>query len=198
MKLLRFAALFGMTMALLLVFEIGSTLAQGRGNGGGRPAGAGRPTTSPGVDRGIGTSSQRSDGRSTTGMGRASDNSNGRSDAGINRARLMRENSKNADREIRENPRFQDITKMNANDLRNGYQSALLLNPELKFGQYVAANMIARNLSGRYPRVTSAAILAGLNNGDSIGETLRNLGVGKDEAKQAEKDAKRRIKEAKN
>jgi hypothetical protein len=194
--------LLGATLALLFVLSISNSFAQGKG--GGRPSnpgnggGMGRPTTSPGVDRGINTSSTRSNGRSDDGFGTASTNSNGRSDAGLDRARLMRDNSRQADREIRDNPGFQNLTHMNANDLRAGYQSALLLNPELKFGQYVAANMIARNFGTRYPNVTAAAILNGINNGDSIGETLRDLGVGKDEAKRAEKEAKRQMKEARN
>ena len=195
-------ALASVAIAILLVAGISSdTFAQGRGGGGGRPVSnpsAGRPTTSPGVDNGINTSSRKSGGRSDSGLGTASDHSNGRSDAGIDRARLMRENSNNADREIRDNPRLQDVTKLTANDLRNGYQTGLTTNPNLKFGQYVAANMIARHLGERNPNVTTSAILAGLSDGKNIGQTLKDLGVSKDEAKKAEKEAKRQIKAAKN
>jgi len=204
MNKIKITTLASLAIALFLILEVSSDAfaqGRGRGGGGGRPVSSpstGRPTTGPGVDRGIGTSSQRSNGRSDTGRDTASDRSNGRYDAGIERARLMRENSSKADREIRENPRLQDITRMNANSLRAGYESALVLNPKLTFGNYVAANMLARNLGGRYPNVTTSAILAGLSSGDSIGETLRDLGVGKDEAKRAEKEAKRQIKEAKN
>jgi hypothetical protein len=83
-----------------------------------------------------------------------------------------------------------------ANNLRSGYQTALLANPNLKFGQYVAATRLATNLGGRYPNVTTSRILAGLANGNSIGQTLHNLGVGKDDAQTAEKTVDREIKEA--
>jgi hypothetical protein len=107
---------------------------------------------------------------------------------------MMRENRiREADREMQRNPRIRENLRINANDLRSGYQSALITNPDLKFGQYVAANMISRNLGSRYPNVTSSAILLGLANGDSIGETLRDLGVSRDEAKRAEKEAKRQL-----
>ena len=209
MRFTKYATLASTTLALLLFFGISSdTFAQGRGNGGGRPAGnpgggrgnggggsgMGRPTTSPGVDRGIDMSSGRSNGRSDAGRSTASDRSNGRYDDAMERARMMRENrTREADREMQRNPRLSENLRMNANDLRSGYQTALATNPDLKFGQYVAANMISRNLSSRYPSVTSSAILSGLANGDSIGETLRDLGVSKDEAKRAEKEAKRQL-----
>ena len=154
--------------------------AQGRGRGqGGPPPGAGGPPSGVGVSRGIGTSSDRSNGRADVGRSTASDRSDGRSDAGLNRAALQRENSAQANK-----------------DLRDGYQSALLVNPDLKFGQYVAATRLGANLHGRYPNVTTNAILAGLANGNSIGRTLQNLGVGKDDAKQAEKIVDREIKDA--
>jgi hypothetical protein len=82
--------------------------------------------------------------------------------------------------------------------MRAAYQAALMANPDLRYGQFVAANVVADNLHSRYPGVTSSSILAGLANGDSLGRTLRSLGVGGDEAKAVEKDANRKIKEAKN
>ena len=53
------------------------------------------------------------------------------------------------------------------------YQSALAANPNLKFGQFVAANMIASN----HPGITSWMILEGLRNGQSIGQTLHSHGI---------------------
>lgn len=210
MRFTKYAASAGIVLAFLLAFGVASdAFAQGRGNGGGRPAGnpgggngggrgAGRPTTS-GVDRGLGNAGSRSGGRSEDGLGRASTNSDGRSDTGIERARMMRENrSREADRELQRNPRIGDNLRINANDLRSGYQNALLTNPDLKFGQYVAAHMIERNLGARYPNVTSEAILGGLADGDSIGKTLRNLGVNRDEAKRAEKEAKRQMENSRS
>jgi hypothetical protein len=206
MKFTKNISFASLTLALLLSFGVCSeTFAQGRGNGGGRPAGnpggggrpdtVGRPTTSPGVDRGIDMSSRRSNGRSDMGRDTASDRSNGRYDSGIERARMMRENrNREADREIARNPRMGENMGMNANDLRSGYQTALANNPDLKFGQYVAANMIARNLRRTNSNITANAILSRLAQGNSIGEALRELGVNRDEAKRAEKEAKRQMK----
>lgn len=171
--------------------------AQGRGRGqGGPPPGAGGPPSGVGVGRGIGTSSDRSNGRADVGRSTASDRSNGRSDVGLDRAALQRQNAVDANKDLRDHPELATRLHTTANDLRNGYQSALLVNPNLKFGQYVAATRLAANLGGRFPNVTRSAILAGLANGDSIGKTLRNLGVGKDEAKDAEKTVDREIKDA--
>jgi hypothetical protein len=80
--------------------------------------------------------------------------------------------------------------------LRLSYEAALAANPGLKFGQFVSANVVASNLAGRFPNVTAEAILLGLQNDRSLGQTLRDLGVNSDAAKQAEKDAKRQIKES--
>jgi len=168
---------------------IASAQGHGHGQGGGSPAGTG-------VGRGIDTSSDRSNDRSDTGRSMASDRSNGRSDAGPNRAAMQRENSAAAVRELNDHPEMAARLHTTANDLRRSYQAALLTNPNLKFGQFVAATRVAANLHSRHPNVTTAAILAGLANGKSLGQTLHNLGVGKDEAKEAEKTADREIKDA--
>ena len=173
--------------------------AQGRGRGqGGPPSGvpAGGPPSGAGVGRGISTSSDRSNGRADVGRSTASERSNGRSDAGLERAALQRENSAQANKDLRDHPELATRLHTTANDLRSGYQSALLVNPNLKFGQYVAATRLGANLGRRYPNVTTNAILAGLANGNSIGHTLQNLGVGKDDAKNAEKTVDREIKDA--
>ena len=62
----------------------------------------------------------------------------------------------------------------------------------------MAANVVADNLGTRFPGITSSAILAGLANGDSLGRTLRNLGMSKEQAKIAERTAEDRIKAAKS
>jgi hypothetical protein len=81
--------------------------------------------------------------------------------------------------------------------MRAAYQAALLANPDLTYGQFVAANVVADNLHTRFPAITSSAILAGLANGDSLGKTLRNLGLTKDQAKVAQETADDQIKAAK-
>ncbi|MFN6963158.1 MAG: hypothetical protein ACK4S4_05255 [Pyrinomonadaceae bacterium] len=203
-KLTKAAALF---LAAVFVLTAGSSVyAQGRGRGGGNAGGSSRgggpPATSPGVDRGIFTSDDRSDGRSTRGRDTASERSNGRSDDGIDRARARGENRNSrgdAPMNGSELNRFRGIAKKlgtTPEKLRSQYQAALADDPDLKWGQFVAANVVADNLSGRYPGVTASAILAGYRSGDSLGETLRRLRVPKDEAKRAEKEAKRHIREA--
>jgi hypothetical protein len=111
---------------------------------------------------------------------------------------MAADNRRNADRELREHPAIADAVHVNANDLRSGYQTALATNPDLKFGQYVAATRLAQNLGTRFPSITRDAILTGLANGDSLGRTLRNLGLSSDEADSAKKQAEREIKQAKN
>ena len=186
-----------MTCAFLVGMETVAS-AQGRGRGqGGPPAGvpAGGPPS--GVGRGIGTSSDRSNGRADNGRSTASDRSNGRSDAGLDRAALQRQNAERADRDLNDHPEMARRLHTTANDLRSGYQTALLANPNLKFGQYVAATRLAANLGAMHTSITTGAILAGLANGHSIGQTLQNLGVGKEQARNAEKAVDREIKEAK-
>ena len=201
-------------LAVIAVFAIAAILgtadlASAQGRGGGRPAGAGggngggRPSTAGqpsgmGVDRGISTSSTRSDGRADTGRGNASTRSNGRSDGGLDRARAGRGNGQMpGDTELR---RYTGISRKlgtTPEALRTTYEAALADNPDLTWGQFVSANMVANNLSGRYPNITSAAILAGLRDGDSLGETLQNLGLGEEQAEETEKAVKREIKASK-
>lgn len=183
-------------LLLLLVMQI-SAFAQGRGHGGGSSSGGG-PPAGVGVDRGIGRSSDASDGRSDVGRGNASDRSNGRSDAGLDRARTASNNLREGDNELRRHPGIANDLHVNANDLRADYQAALTTNPNLTFGQFVAATRLAHNLGRRNPNITRDAILAGLASGKSIGQTLHNLGLGKDEAKAAVKEADRETKQSKH
>ncbi len=191
---------FGLVSLFILGVCVNAN-AQGRGRGGG-----GRPAGNPGmggrvgggVDGGLGNASDRSNGRSDKGLGAASDKSGGRSDAGLDHARAASENAKAADKELRENPGLAKGMNMSANELRDGYKAALATNPNLKFGQYVAATRIAKNLGDRNPNITRDAILQGLAKGRSIGQTLQDLGLSSNEAKEAEKTADKQIKESKN
>ena len=154
------------------------------------------PSGSPGVDRGIGNASQRSGGRSDDGLGNASDKSRGRSDNGIDRARAGGNNgdAPHTDKDLN---RFQGIANKlgtTPDALRTQYQAALAANPNLKFGQFVAANVVASNLNAAHPNITTDAILAGLQSGRSLGQTLQDLGLSSSDSKQAEKEAKRQIK----
>jgi hypothetical protein len=192
----RFALLCLLVIGLQV---IASAQGRGRGSGGGPPAGnpAGGPPSGVGVDRGIGTSSTNSGGRADTGRGTASDRSNGRSDTGLDRARLQEQNSQQANKELRDHPGMAANLHTTANDLRNGYQAALATNPNLKFGQYVAATRLAANLGGTNPNITTNAILAGLASGRSIGQTLQDLELSKQESKDAQRRVDEEIKNAK-
>jgi len=193
---LRLIARFGLVFVLMAGLQvIASAQGRGRGAGAGRPAG---PPSNVGVDRGISTSSDRSNGRADTGRSTASNRSNGRSDAGLDRARLREQNSRQADKDLRDHPGMAANLHTTANDLRSGYRTALLANPNLKFGQYVAATRLAANLGARNPNITSNAILAGLAASKSIGQTLQDLGLSKQAAKDAEKRTDREIKDAKH
>ncbi len=197
-KSMKITGRLGLVVLLIAALQI-IAFAQGRGRGGGPPAGirGGGSPSGIGVDRGISTSSTRSAGRADTGRSTASDRSNGRSDAGLERARLQRQNSLEAEKVLRDHPAFAASLHTTANSLRNGYQAALATNPSLKFGQYVAATRLAANLGGRNPNITRSAILAGLASGRSIGQTLQDLGLHNQAAKDAEKRVNQEIKNAK-
>jgi hypothetical protein len=202
--LLRNLSAIALTCLFVLGIQtIASAQGRGRGGGGGGGGGGGRPAGvgggpsmgSPGVDRGLGTASERSRGRSDRGLETASERSGGRSDKGLNRARLARENSRRADEEIREHPGITGMLHSTPRQLRSEYEAALATNPDLKFGQFVAANMLGRNLGRRNPNITTGAILDGLEDGKSIGRTLQDLGLSSSEAKEAQRNAEREIKE---
>jgi hypothetical protein len=187
---------------LLILALAASSVGQGRGRGGGVGGGRGSgngggPPSGIGVDRGLGNASDRSGGRSDAGLENASMNSNGRSDAGLERARLRRENMNNADHDLREHPGIPQTLHVSANSLRNGYQTALLTNPNLTFGNYVAATRLAQNLGTRFPGITRNAILEGLASGRSLGGTLKDLGLSDQQSKDAKKHVEEEIKQAK-
>lgn len=191
-----------LAIALFLVLD---TSAQGRGRGGGggnsggRPAGVGGgPPNGVGVDRGLGNASINSNGRSDDGLNNAAIRSNGRSTAGLDRARLASQNANAmSDNELN---RYRGLSRKlgsTPEQMRAAFQAALMQNPDLTYGQFVAANVVADNLSRRFPTITSQAILAGIASGDSLGETLRNLGLTKQQAKDAQRFADDEIKAAK-
>ena len=186
-------------VSLLVLTLATGVFAQGKGHGagagGGRGSGGG-PPSGVGVDRGLGNASDRSGGRSDDGLGNASTRSNGRSDDGLDRARQASSNLRHADDDLRDHPNLPNALHTNANDLRSGYQAALATNPNLTFGNYVAATRLGQNLNGRFPNVTRDAILNGLASGRSLGQTLQDLGLSSDEAKDAKKQAGREIKAA--
>lgn len=209
MKNEKFSGLLLATCISLLVFGMAtSAFGQGRGRGGGAGGGrgsgggagvghSGGPPAGVGVDRGPGTSLERSGGRSDRGHENASEKSGGRSDKRLERARIASNNLRHANEELKNNPGIARTLHTSANDLRSGYQAALVTNPNLKFGHFVAATRLAQNLGSRRPGVTRGAILAGLASGRSLGQTLQDLGLSEREANEARKRADREIKRTK-
>ena len=188
-------------LCLLVLLLATGAFAQGKGKGGGGGRGSGGgssnrggPPPGAGVDRGLGNASEKSGGRSDDGLSNASTKSKGRSAEGIERARSN--NLRRADDDLRDHPRLPRALHTNANDLRGGYQAALVNNPDLTFGNYVSATRLGQNLNPRFPNVTRDAILNGLNSGRSLGQTLQDLGLNDRESKDARKRAEAEIKAA--
>lgn len=200
-KLIRNGA-YTASLCLLVLLLATSAFAQGKGKGGGgggRGGGsssAGGPPAGRGVDRGIDNSSTKSGGRADEGRNTASDKSNGRSDAGLERARRASSNLRRADDDLRNHPGIPRALHTNANDLRAGYQSALALNPDLKFGHYVSATRLGQNLGSRFPGITRDAILDRLAAGRSLGQSLRDLGLNERDEKEARRRVERELKDA--
>jgi len=203
-KVIQKGTYAGFLCLLVLVLATG-VVGQGRGRGGGAGGGRGSggggshgggPPAGVGVDRGLGNASERSGGRSDDGLSNASSRSNGRSDAGLERARRASKNLHGADNDLDDHPGLPRALHTNANDLRSGYQAALAVNPDLKFGNYVAATRLSQNLNSRFPNITRDAILSGLASGRSLGQTLQDLGLSEHEANDARKRADAEIKAA--
>lgn len=194
--------IYTVSLCLLVLVVATGAFAQGRGRGGGGGGGrggssAGGPPPGAGVERGLGNSSNKSGGRSDEGLNNASAKSKGRSDAGLERARRASSNLRHADDDLRDHPGVPRALHLNANDLRAGYQSALNSNPDLTFGNYVAATRLGQNLGSRHPGITRDAILSGLASGRNMGRTLQDLGLSEREAKDARNRVDDEIKKAK-
>jgi hypothetical protein len=175
-----------LTVALLLGGSIVSAQGNDAGGGGGRPGGSpaanpGSKTTTPQSSSGKSSTSSKSGKSSSKNSTTSSRNGNGNmpSDAEMSKYRGI-------------------STKMGTTTDVWGqqYHDAYMANNNLKFGQFVTANVVADDLHSRYPNVTSEAILAGYRQGHSIDQTLRSMNVDAATAKAAEKNAERRIKES--
>jgi hypothetical protein len=191
MKIRLFAVI---ATVLLIIFAADSNaFAQKGGKGGGGGKGHGKPdtagpTSSSTMDKGSGKQK---------GLENASTKSKGRSDAGQERARLAKDKAnKLTDNDLN---RYRGISKKlgtTPEEMRARYQAAVLANPNLTYGNFVSANVIADNAGGRFPNVTSENILSGLANGDSLGGTLRNLRLTKEQATIMQRDADDKINSA--
>jgi hypothetical protein len=136
-------------------------------------------------------------GRGRGGGGSGGGPRGGRSDTGMGSARLQQQNLEQADQELRDHPGMAVKLQTTADELRSGYQAAMTTNPNLKFDQYVEATRLAANLGATNPNVTTGAILTGISSHKSIGQTLQDLGLSKEQAKEAQKRTDKEIKDAK-
>lgn len=165
--------LIGLILGLGLIFAVSSdAFAQGRGRGGGGGNGNGRGNSGT-VTRGN------------------SGNDN------INRSRNDRNDKINNNRgnTNAQNNRYEGLSRktgMSSQSLRKWYESQRELNPDLTYGQFVAANMIARNHQG----ISAQTILNGLENGSSIGQVLQDQGWNKNQIKSERKRIKKNVKDA--
>ena len=85
---------------------------------------------------------------------------------------------------------------MTGQALEDAYQAALKANPKLTRGQFVAANILAKNLSGKNPNITTQARLDGLSGGTSLCRALQGLGLSGKDARAAETQANREARES--
>ncbi len=177
------------TMAIGLMFVLGADLnifAQGQSGNKSRA----RSTVNSGSQRPVNNQGSQTGNQSSQSVERRENR--------INRERESRRSSNIPnDKEIR---RFGGIARKlgtTPESLRADYRAALEQNPDLNFGQFVSANVIADNLNATHPNVTVSAILNGLGDGKSLGGTLKSLGLSSSEVKEAKKEANRRMKENK-
>ena len=136
-------------------------------------------------------------GRGAGGGGSGGGQRGGRSDTGMGSVRLQQQNLEQADQELRDHPAMAANLHTSADELRTGYQAALTTNPNLKFDQYLEATRLAANLGATNPNITNGAILIGIASHKSTGQTLQDLGLSKEQAKDAQKRTDKEIKEAK-
>ncbi len=76
------------------------------------------------------------------------------------------------------------------------YETERRLNPDLTYGQFVAANMVARKHGSRYPRLTTKRILRRMQNGDSLGQAVKGLGLKDKDYKKERKRIDKAFKKA--
>ena len=80
--------------------------------------------------------------------------------------------------------------------MESAYMTAKQANPKLTRGQFIAANILAKNLGSKNSAITTEALLSGLQSGKSIGQTLQSLGLSSKEAHDAQRQADRDAREA--
>jgi hypothetical protein len=155
-----FVRLLGVFAALVLVFGLSTgVFAQGKGKG-------------------------KGNGNSSRGNSNKSKNSDDSLWNGFPDDRNRRGNGNNAS--LNKSQRFKGLSKktgISEDALRARFELERRLNPDLTYGQFVAAHMISRNHRG----ISTGDILGGLRDGRSIGQTLKNRGWDKGKIDQERK-----------
>ena len=148
-----FIQLLGVFAALVLVCGLAAgVFAQGKGKGNGKGNG---------------------NGNSSRGNSNKSKNSDDSLWNGFPNDRNRRGNGNNSS--LNKSQRFKGLSKktgISQDTLRARFELERRLNPDLTYGQFVAAHMISRNHRG----ISTGDILGGLRDGRSIGQVLKNRG----------------------
>jgi hypothetical protein len=148
-----------LTLSLIMVFVLSSdVLGQGKGKGNGKGNG-------------------QSQGKSK------------HDDDGWNRDEKGKGKAKKNDSLTGSDNRFRGLSKKlgrSPESLRDWYNNERAVNPNLSYGQFVAANMVARNHN-----MSAETILRGLRRGRSIGQILKGSGWDDDRIKNERKRLKK-------
>ena len=175
-------------------------LAQGKGGGN---KGGGRSGNS-GQSGNHGNSGNKSSSSSSASSDTVTSNDHGKPDKGEKNADKAAKNAdkardkaaKMSDNELN---RYKGLSKKlgtTPEDMRSRYRTALLQNPDLSYGNFVSAHMVADNLGNRYPNVTSAALLDRMAKGRSLGQAMQDLKVAPTHITSTQTNIKTRMKGA--
>jgi hypothetical protein len=168
-------------LVLVLALSATTAFAQGRpaGAGGGRPSGAGMPSTGPATPANVGqpahTGGRPADSGKPTDAGKPAD---------AGRPEQAQQPLKDSQINGGAFRMLEQKTGMTSDQLKALYASSGAKN----FGEFVSAVVVSKNLE-----LDTNQVLEGLKT-KSLGETLKDLGVPSDQAKQAIKQAKREAK----
>lgn len=174
----RFAAISA--MLVLVLSAATSAFSQGKGNRGGSSRG-----NSSSTSRGNSSTTDRGN----INRGRDDDRRADDSRRGVSDRRGRSENAESGGAN-----RFRGLSKktgLSQDDLRNRFEAERALNPDLTYGQFVAAHMVTRNNKN----VSTEGILEGLRNGDSIGRSLHRAGLSESQIKSERKRLKKLMKD---
>ena len=163
---------FGLFISAILLLAL-SGIVFGQGKGNGRGNGNGKGNTGSVNIPGVGTNDN-----SNRGQGKNKKNDPIGAVLGDNQKGKGNSN------------RFKGLSKKTGvpqEVLQSRFEIERRLNPDLTYGQFVAANMIAKNHRG----ISTGDILGGLRNGQSIGQVLNDKGWDRDKIEKERKRIKK-------